>query len=73
MTWNVFNPMQPRGGGGGGGGRKVSALISTFENFLAIKQYLRNFATFTKICWRTRLFITYCYGNPIFDNFNDLF
>ena len=36
--------------GGGGGGQKVPTLILTFENFLDInfKQYLRNFATFTK-------------------------
>ena len=41
----------PAGGGEGG----VPALISTFENFLVIfKQYQRNFATLTKIYWRTR-------------------
>ena len=34
-----------------------------------LKQYLRNFATFTKIYWRTRFRKTFCqgYGNQIFD------
>ena len=36
------------GPGGGGEGRKVPALISTFENFLAIQQYRRNFAILLK-------------------------
>ena len=31
-----INPIPPWGGGGGRGGRKVTAPISTFENFLDI-------------------------------------
>ena len=39
-----FNPIRP--GERGGGGRKVPALISTFENFLAIQAIPTKFCHF---------------------------
>ena len=52
----------------------MPARISTSRTSLLFKQNLRNFATFTKIYWKTRFRkkvfvkgITCCHGNPFFD------